>query len=435
MNALEKLIQDIQNDDWEAIRASKLEFIRSQDHLSVHDRGASGQILNAHEVAQNFPDKLSEILEYDIATLPCDRKEPADTIRTARMALGFSISEVAAAAGVDESVVEDAESSDTRTPIDALIDIAQVLDIDDATLSINRDSGEHTLKCRLRTYNAENEITKQDVLAFAEAAWVAQIQLKLERWLGLTPQTQISNFPKSSDYGNYMRPAWRVGYDLAEEARTILGNGSSPIFMRRVCEQLGIPVIQTALSSHIAGATISVNGVRAIVVANDRRHDDVFSRRTTIAHELGHLLWDPEDRLTTAQIDTFDMIGVDPQEDTDLDIEDRYVEQRANAFAVHFIAPIDQNWAPNVNDDTELVIHTAEYFGMSITSSVFHLENRLHRAVSANRIQSDYLDRDSWDGEESYGLGVIPVESVPDSRSGLFAHRVVRSYKNRGCTR
>ncbi|WP_338669381.1 ImmA/IrrE family metallo-endopeptidase [Pseudodesulfovibrio methanolicus] len=431
MNELKTLISQVKAGDWEAIKDSKLLFVRSQDHLAVHDSNANGRVLTAFETATYYPDKLMEVLEYGVASLPCLRDEPADTIRSARESFGISIEELARYTQVPEETIRDAENSNSRTPILELQKIAHALDIDDAQLSINPKSDNHSFGYRLRTFSDDNTIEKKDVMAFAEAAWVAQTQLKLESWLGFTADYPLCLFEKNPEYGNPNYRAWRIGYELAEKARELLEVDQDHVFLRETCEKLGIPVIQTELSENIAGATLSVAGMRAIVVANDRRHDDVLIRRMTIAHELGHLLWDTEENLNDIRVDTFDHIGENPQFMNTVDDHDRYVEQRANAFAVHFIGPIDHKFATGITDDTELVVNAVEKFGFSVTSATYHLANRLGRNVTPQRINDESLDRGSWDGKESFGIDLFPISNVPVSRRGLFSYRVAKCYKEK----
>jgi transcriptional regulator with XRE-family HTH domain len=430
MRELQKLITSVENGNWEFIKNSKLLFVRSQDHLAVHDCQASGRVLTAFETVQYYSDKLMDILEYGVASLPCNRDEPAGTIKAARESFGLTIEDIARYAQVSEDVIKDAEDPSTRTSIIDLQKIAHALGLDDATLSINRKSDDHSFGYRLRTFSADESITKHDVIAFAEAAWVAQTQLKLESWLDIRRNYPTHLFEKTSDYGNANYRAWKIGYDLAEKTRRLLNVDQDAVFLRETCEILGIPVIQTTLSKNIAGATISVGGIRAIVVANDERHNDVLIRRMTIAHELGHLLWDTEEFLNDVRIDTFDHISSNPQFSNMPDNLERFIEQRANAFAVHFIGKIDPSFELNINDDTTLVINAVETFGFSVTSATYHLTNRLGRNVNAQRINDEWLDRGSWDGKESYGIDLFPIADVPTSRRSLFSYRVAKCFQN-----
>ncbi len=62
---------------------------------------------------------------------------------------------------------------------------------------------------------------------------------------------------------------------------------------------------------------------------------NVWVRRFTMAHELGHLLWDPDQRLQSLRVDTYRDLEEDPVQRPGLDP----VEARANAFAIELLAP------------------------------------------------------------------------------------------------
>ncbi len=109
-------------------------------------------------------------------------------------------------------------------------------------------------------------------------------------------------------------------------------------------ERLGIPVVQAPLpgNTEIAGATVAAaddreGEVRGIVFNTLGANENVWVRRTTLAHELGHLLFDPPERLENLRVDSYAEGRTDPQGGEAAD----FVEQRANAFAVAFLAPDD----------------------------------------------------------------------------------------------
>ena len=92
-------------------------------------------------------------------------------------------------------------------------------------------------------------------------------------------------------------------------------------------------------------------------------------------NELGHLLFDPIQRLERVRVDTYQSNELDAQSDS-IDC----VEQRANAFAIAFLAPMDA-----VRDmiETPISIDSLESvmskFGISHTASMHHVCNSLYR--------------------------------------------------------
>ncbi len=74
--------------------------------------------------------------------------------------------------------------------------------------------------------------------------------------------------------------------------------------MRELVEhRLGIPIIQVKLPPAIAGATISSHGQRGIVLNVRGVNTNVWIRRTTLAHELAHILFDPDAKLESVRVD------------------------------------------------------------------------------------------------------------------------------------
>ena len=179
------------------------------------------------------------------------------------------------------------------------------------------------------------------VVTFAHAASVIRTQCKLQNWLGL--KMYDTKFEPNDDYGNSVSPPYKVGYTLADDVRSILGLGHSPIeSMRNLVEvRLGIPVVQAKLPQRIAGATIATGHseygeARGIVLNTVGANKNVWVRRATLAHELGHLLFDPSQRLQRVRVDTYQSNEVDPES-----IVPDCVEQRANAFAIALLAPME----------------------------------------------------------------------------------------------
>ncbi len=255
-------------------------------------------------------------------------------------------SAVARETGLDECVVKQADHPSADNRITELERIGFVLGLDELQMGY-RPTGDADadLAVRLKTLRPPQpagapRLSPSAVLAFAHAASVIRVQYRLQRWLGIEGVSR--QFEPTDDYGRESFPAYRVGYQLAEHARDRLELGDRPIdSMRDLVEtRLGIPVVQARLPESIAGATIAVNDAgdeaRGIVLNTVGANENVWVRRATLAHELGHLLFDPIQRLERVRVDTYQSNDIDPQGSTT-----DYVEQRANAFAISFLAPMD----------------------------------------------------------------------------------------------
>ena len=243
------------------------------------------------------------------------------------------------------ATVKRAEQDADQVDLRELERLSFVLGLDPAKLSVDERAGsDPALGVRLRLLEGprragNGRLVSQppSVLRFSEAASIIRSQLQLQRWLHA--DGRVAEFEPSHDYG-HGEPAWRAGYVLAERTRERLGLGLEPIeSMRDLVEhRLGIPIIQVALPTRIAGATVSSHGQRGIVLNTAGANSNVWIRRTTMAHELAHILFDPEEQLSNVRVDSYDETARNaehgaPSPDS--------VEQRANAFAVAFLAPRD----------------------------------------------------------------------------------------------
>jgi Zn-dependent peptidase ImmA (M78 family) len=187
-------------------------------------------------------------------------------------------------------------------------------------------------------------------------------------------------------------------------------------------EKLGIPVIHVELPGGFAGATLSNENFRGIVINMNGRNANVWVRRMTMAHEFGHFLWDPGARLKRLLVDRYREI------ETDFETSNDAVEQRANAFAVEFLAPQDailKIYTTGSNRD-EALAQIIQAYGISPTATGYHLSNRLHGAkVDARHIRME--PDGGLMGREELSVSFFKPGIVPISRRGRFAVLVGRA--------
>lgn len=417
----------------ERAKTSRLIFVRGQDHLALASADATGRRLTALEAFDACGlHRLEEVMEYGSAILPASGDEPASTLRRRRESLGLSQQHVAKAAGLDVDDVNDCEDSSTRSPIRNIEKIAIALGLDERMISIQPGAGgEVQLAARLKTLGfVKNTLSAGTVSTLAEAAWVIRTQARFRQLLGI-PDKKTS-FPRSDNYGSREYPVWEHGYFLASQTRKALGIADRDRIpsMRELCEALGIPLLQAALPTGIAGATIVSAGSRGIVVNTNGFNSNVWVRRATIAHELGHLLWDPEEHLEAIKVDDYAEI-------TDLE-RDRpdYVEARANAFAVEFIAPraaAAELFCKNSNATLGLR-EVMEFFGISRTAARYHLRNALDKDIEVDGLRNAQIDlhpTDDWSGREAFTDDYFPLPDTPSLRRGVFSKLVVEAEQRR----
>ena len=424
----------------EIARQSSQKYVRGDAQMAPYapEREATGHILTALEAYRTFGlDILVEAIEYGSAIILRKHGAIESALKDRRNGLGLSIESVARSAHLSQDEIETAETNAYDLPIQSLERIAFKLGLDESKLAFHRTSGaDKGLAVRLRTLQAvqdteEVSLSAGAVLTLAEASSIIRVQSQLQEALGIVPL--YSKFEPNTEYGYYGNPAYLIGYHLAEQTRATLGLADNPIdSMRELVEnRLGIPVIQAGMPDRIAGATVAVKDTdghdyRGIVLNTVGQNENVWARRITLAHEIGHLLHDPEDRLEKARVDSY----ADYDRDPEIDSTD-YVEQRANAFAIAFLAPNDAvrdlTPAPILGDSVSNVMRT---FGISRTAAQFHISNSWYRRYSMPDTHDIPKTRpsDEQTAAENFSADYFPIPNTPTQRRGGFAGLVVAGY-------
>lgn len=410
-----------------ALQSSRL-YVRSLDQIAEDSTQATGRRLSAFEALDAFGlDVLREVASEGSALLSTGRTSAGRLIRDRRELLGLKPRHVANSANVTEEIINRVEDH-RRVPIRQVERIARVLGLDERLLSFKSEpsSANQAIAIRLRTIGTDMpRMTSSAVKAIAESAWVAGTQLRLQKKIGLELSTH--GIEKTSNYGALGYPPYRHGSFLAGDARDrlTLGTDVLPCSLREIAEdKIGIPVIQAEIGDGIAGLTIEVGQDRAIVLNLDGANRNVFVRRATIAHELGHLLYDPEDKLNTLVVDEYERLDRQPPELNDP------VEQRANAFGVEFIAPqdavVDYYKSFEAGD---AVWEVMDRFGVSYSIARYQIWNGLERAIPLESLRStpDRRPSESWEGRESFTIDYHPIRGIRLSRAGRFSAIVLRA--------
>ena len=425
-------------DEEEAARKSSLRFVRGRSELGVFDatRNPTGHALTAWEAYQAYGlTVLEEAVEYGSAIL-VHRSGMEPTIDSRMENLGLTSSAVANETGLHKEVVEQAHLPSADNQVRDLERIGFVLGLDELQVGY-RPIGEADadLAVRLKTLrppkpSGSRRLGPRAVLSFAHAASVIRTQCRLQRWLGIEGLRQ--RFEPTDDYGDASVPAYKIGYELAEHARKALNLGDRPIgSMRELVEgTLGIPVIQAKLPESIAGATIAVNDAgseaRGIVLNTVGANQNVWVRRATLAHELGHLLFDPIQRLERVRVDTYQSNEIDPQ-----GLTADYVEQRANAFAISFLAPMDavRDVAPTPleGDSIPKIMRT---FGISHTAARYHIRNSYFRQIELPHDPVHAAPSDEQRAAENFTIDWFPIGATPEMRRGRFVEVVTSCFDN-----
>lgn len=414
------------------VRTSKASFVRSQIQLAPYSPEATGRVLSAREALRTFGwETLRQAVFEGSAPLITSSKEPAATIRARREALGLSQEQLAKRLSIPVMSIQQVETPGFKTTFRNLESLAQVLALDEQVLGLVPNAGsDATLGVRLREMMTSGDIaafTASTVLQLSEAAWIIARQTALQRILEETfPQPRV---PMPKHDASFGYPTYEAGYRLAQMTRAMLGiHDERPIeSVRKVIEDdFGLPLVQLQMNQRFAGATIVNGDVRGIVVNESGMNSDVWIRRMTMCHELGHLLWDPDDRLQRITVDAY----------ADLEMSDRDSrrdppEIRANAFAIAFLAPPSavQHIARCKSDPIEIVGEVMNTFGISAAAAKHHIRNVAKLDVFAVR-RDDLPDpEDRWIAMENLTLDFFPIKKVPLSRRGKFAWSVAKSFE------
>ena len=293
----------------ERARTSRKRYVRSQVQLAGDSEAAKGVRLLAEEALDAFGiDALREVAEEGAAALIWKPDEPAATLKSRRAELGLPVERLARECSVSADLVRTAETPGQVVPIRDLQRLAQALALNETVIGYEpKARGDQVLGVRLRELTRardETRFTVGVVLKLAEAAWVIARQDWLARLVGARAFEALA-----APDPNFGYPAWRHGYRLAERTRNLLGLSSDePIGSLRLLieDRLGIPVVQQALGQRFAGATLANGGTRGIVVNEEGMNENVWVRRMTMGHELGHLLWDPDQQLNRLNVDAYE---------------------------------------------------------------------------------------------------------------------------------
>lgn len=416
----------------ERSKTSDATFVRSQIQLAPYSDAATGRVLSAREAFRTFGwQVLRQAVFEGSAPLISSSKEPAATLRARRTELGLSEEQLATKVGIPTSALQRAETAGVRTPYRTLESLAQALALDEQVLGLVPNAGrDASLGVRLREMANSGDIagfTASTVLQLSEAAWLIARQAALQVSLNDVAMQSRVRLPRRDSSFGY--PAYETGYRLARKTRDLLGlDPEEPIeSVRKIIEDdFGLPLVQLQMSTRFAGATMANGSARGIVVNESGMNSNVWVRRMTLCHELGHLLWDPDDRLQQVAVD-----GYDEVEMSDRDTRRDPPEIRANAFAVAFLAPPSavQDIASRNSDPILVLSEVMTTFGISATAAKHHLKNVAK--VDAFGCWPGRLPEpeDHWVVMENLTLDYFPIKSTPLSRRGKFAWCVAKAFE------
>jgi len=250
-------------------------------------------------------------------------------IAEARRRAGITQEQLGAAlGGLDKTQVSKIESGRRRLDISEVALAASALGLSTRALLGMPERTKLTCAARLSANAPEGALRA----AYSRARQIVEIDDTLTEVAGLVPAAPTPAAKALLAKGRTMgrravsskTTAKRQGHELAVAVRSDLELGVDALgnLPDLIETYFGVDVALSPLGTKADGLCVHGSGVNLILASSDFSAGHV---RFTLAHELAHHLLD----------DTREIIG----EDQDAMFEDNVVEQRANAFAGHFLMP------------------------------------------------------------------------------------------------
>ena len=185
------------------------------------------------------------------------------------------------------------------------------------------------------------------------------------------------------------------------------------------------------LNESIAGATIDTLGSRGekvcvFILNTVGENTNVLVRRATLAYALGHSLCNIGQEPNQVRVDSYEAIQATPDVGGDGD----FVEQKANAFAMAFLAPpnsVREMTPPPI--DADAIGKVMETFGISYTAARIHVSNVYYGEFAMPEQGRNVSPPEMWVDQEGFIRGDFPIASTPPQRRGRFAGLVAEGYR------
>jgi Zn-dependent peptidase ImmA (M78 family) len=284
------------------------------------------------------------------------------TLRTAREAAGVSIEIAAAASGLTEELVRGCEDGSDLTAA-RVASLATIYGYSEESLLLGKPY-DTSVSVLLRGDPRAAEL----ILHLGRLASICREHTFLEDLLGMPARGRVAGFAPA---GPPPPPPFQHAEELANRTREELDLGQAPIrSVSGLFEELGIRLVWTdQLPETIHGMSLHDPALGPSVIANlTGRRQAWWTLRSTLAHELCHILYDRQPAAP---------LGIASRRDQRDDIE-----QRANAFGIYFLAPregvqrllMSRGCRPYTLDRTD--VHAVMmHFGLGKEATTFHLKH------------------------------------------------------------
>jgi hypothetical protein len=319
-------------------------------------------------------------------------------VQTHRSKVGFSHVELAELARVPLAALEAFEEERGNITAAALDRVAYVLAVDAGALRQGRIERSPTAALFFRQAAFADfrdvEDRPQIVEAFERALALRKVNALLGRPASLREQFEPEEpTPEAA----------QDGYRLARKVRSALGNETGPLgdMAELLEEEFDILVRTEVLSSSRIDALAlkepQTGAAAAILNAASRRRSNAWAARVDLAHELGHILFDPPQGEINLIVDQEDEEGRGV----------RHAEKRARAFSAELLM-------------LELLARARQEFHTPIEITVNHLVNREY-------IVGFQQDAVIEEARRTGGGRAAPIPPPQPSRQDVLTRRVLEA--------
>lgn len=251
--------------------------------------------------------------------------------------------------------------------------LCRAVAVDPGAMYRGEESKPTRTTARFRRAFSVKTTSPRDVRLMAMAAEQGRILGDLMR--GLDREALLERYRRHRPPSREKAP-WKAGYELGEAARSHLCPGGGPLVdLEKTFNNLGIHVAWVRFETPgIDAASVWEPGAVPVVLLNAAGHPSVTigARRSALAHELCHLLYDGGRRSLTTRVSWEEETGNDAEAE----------EQRARAFAPAFLAPraFIRDWVKTLDADVStdpksLVTALARAWGFSDEGAAWHAKN------------------------------------------------------------
>ena len=153
----------------------------------------------------------------------------------------------------------------------------------------------------------------------------------------------------------------------------------------------------------------------------------MWLRRATLAHELAHILFDPEEQLKNLRVDRYDELERNAESGPELP---DFVEQRANAFAIEFLAPREaiKDSAPSpAQVSAKSIADVMSVFGIGHAAALYHVGNAWFGQAELPSGPARVAPTDEQQAAEDLTLDYFKPSVTPRQRRGRFATLVAEA--------